>query len=90
MREGPYRLAKLPDCASLNPGYGALLSKALTLCCRPRESGDPVFQRRILLNHSANRRDSVYWVPAFAGTTAERFAKMLFTIKKYSMSENSA
>src|SRR5215813_3684914 len=41
-----------------------------TLCCRPRASGDPVNAGR---RHVPGITSSAleYWVPAFAGTTAE-------------------
>src|SRR5262249_55104570 len=42
---------------------------ALPLCCRPRESGDPVLQKVIYMTSESIRLVGVYWVPAFAGTT---------------------
>src|SRR5205823_5476316 len=45
--------------------------KHLTLRCRPRESGDPVFESpTFLAKQQACLLTRVYWVPAFAGTTA--------------------
>jgi hypothetical protein len=40
----------------------------MTLRCRPRERGDQVFQC-FVATPGPLRTVSVYWVPAFAGTT---------------------
>src|SRR5437899_3113771 len=48
--------------------------EAMTLRCRPRARGDPVFQGEDFVRcRDVHGWLSVYWVPAFAGTTAAWF-----------------
>jgi hypothetical protein len=47
----------------------------MTLRCRPRERGDQ-YSSAFVANLRPVRTVSVYWVPAFAGTTAAWFVKV--------------
>jgi len=58
-----------------------------SLCRHPRESGDPVLRSdslgrclRRIAGASPSRNACVYWVPAFAGVTAERMRVLFRTV----------